>query len=136
MATDDEHKELLDAAGDLMDDEAEAPEVPRCPECGRPIDDVSKMSSRAVLEGIRDELARDLLRDLRNGTATHQEKAIARGFLRDNHSLIPDDDDGEEGDLGPGVPRGRTRKKAPRRPPYSWEPGGGSEDDYSDTDGG
>lgn len=73
---------LLAAAGADADGDTSA--TPRCPACGRPTDDVSRMTDMQLLEELRSEFYRDLLRSMREGTATHQEKAIARGILRDN----------------------------------------------------
>jgi hypothetical protein len=64
------------------------------------VDDAESMDEAALLKGIRVALLRDLFRALSQGTATHQEKAIAKALLRDNNSKVDateeDDDDPEE----------------------------------------
>lgn len=112
------------------DEEAEVA-VPRCPSCNQPIDDVSKLSQSEVLEGIQDELLRDLLRAIRSGDATHQELAIARGVLRDQNMMVPGDDpERESPKRGPG---GRRRGPPTPRESYSWN---GPNADYDETEGG
>ena len=64
------------------------------------MDDIESMTEAALLDAIRLGLLRDLARALRTGTATHQEKAIAKGMLRDNNSKVEEQpeevEDGEE----------------------------------------
>jgi hypothetical protein len=116
--SDSEDHELLAAAGELPEHPAE--ETPRCPACGSALDDIAKMTDMQVLQHMRTEMYRDLLRNLRAGTATHQEKAIARGILRDN-KVVADNDSSDEPDDGVEV-GGET---------YSFKPG-----DLSETEGG
>ena len=91
---------LLSAAGVDVGGEPETAsgDVPCCPACGRPIDDVSKMSETDVLQELKGEFYRNLLRSMRAGQATHQEMAIARGILRDNKIIAKDPE--EEGNPG------------------------------------
>lgn len=74
--------------------------IPCCSACGRPVDDIEAMTEAQLLDAIRLGLLRDLARALRQGTATHQEKAIAKGMLRDNNSKVeeqpPEEDEPEE----------------------------------------
>ena len=95
---------MLSAAG-ADPEESHDSAVPRCPACGRPTDDVSKMTDMQVLEELRSEFYRDLLRSMREGTATHQEKAIARGILRDNKVVA---DDPPTKPVKPGRPEPET----------------------------
>lgn len=108
---------LLSAAGvDGIEPETVSGEVPCCPACGRPTDDVSKMSEADVLQELKGEFYRNLLRSMRAGQATHQEMAIARGILRDNKIIAKDPE--EE-----GKPK-RSRRKANRleEETYSFSP--------------
>jgi hypothetical protein len=81
---------------------AEGATTKRCPHCGSALDDVATMTDRQVLEALRTEMYRDALRMMRSGDATHQEKAIARGILRDNKMVAEDNADPEEGPVSIG----------------------------------
>lgn len=88
-------------------------ETPRCPSCRQALDDIQGMTEAEVLQHIQTQMLKELLRSLRNGTATHQEMAIARGLLRDNKVVAPKDDVGgdEPEETGPtrsGPPRARA----------------------------
>jgi hypothetical protein len=87
-------REALSASG--VEAEEEHNGIPCCPECGRPVDDIEGMTEAQLLDAIRLGLLRDLARALRQGTATHQEKAIAKGMLRDNNSKVENDPPEEE----------------------------------------
>jgi hypothetical protein len=86
-----------------------------CPECGHPLDDAEKMDEKSLLDGIRLSLLRDLFRSLSQGTATHQEKAIAKALLRDNNSKVDPTAGGEgndeDGDTDEG-PQARPIRRA------------------------
>lgn len=82
------------------------------------MDDIESMTEQALLDTIRTGLLRDLARALRSGTATHQEKAIAKALLRDNASKVrPDEPDGEdefqddETEVDPRIPPARRPVK-------------------------
>ena len=86
--------------------------VPCCPECGRPVDDIDKMTEQELIDSIRIGLLKDLARNLAMGTATHQEKAIAKGLLRDNGSkVVPEEYTAEEVEEEPQVSRKRPVRK-------------------------
>jgi hypothetical protein len=63
-------------------------DVPRCPTCNRPTDDIEGMTETQLLAYMREELLKDLNRKLGAGQATHQEMAIMRGFLRDYQASL------------------------------------------------
>lgn len=71
------------------------------------------MSEQQLLDLIRLNLLKDLARSLATGTATHQEKAIAKALLRDNNSKVDPvgTEDGEEDDddTPPPQPARRAR---------------------------
>lgn len=64
-----------------------------CPTCGRPTDEAEGMSEGQLLDALQVDLLRDLYRGFRQGTITHQEKAILRGMLRDNKRVVTPDVD-------------------------------------------
>ncbi len=127
MSSDEEHKELLAAAGEV-DAEGQPPSVPRCSACGHPLDDIEKMDDSEVARHLTSEIGKDLLRGLRNGTLTHQEMSIARQWLKDNFVMI----DGGERQVPPDAQGARKVRRVQRKPiipgeSYSWD---------KDTDGG
>ncbi len=69
------------------------------------MDDIQSMSEPELLEHIRAGLLKDLARKVAAGTAGHQELAIARGLLRDNKSIVPDEPDPEDAALPPPAPK-------------------------------
>lgn len=80
------------AAATLGVDDQEGPalhDAERCPACNRPLDDIEGMGEETLLAQLRVNLLKDLLRGFMQGTITHQEKAILRGLLRDNKSVVP-----------------------------------------------
>lgn len=115
-AGDELERAALAASGVEPEDESEVNGIPCCPECGRPVDDVEKMTEVELLDAIRIGLLRDLARSLATGTATHQEKAIAKGLLRDNSSKVDptvggegNEEDGEEDEGTEARPIRRAR---------------------------
>lgn len=63
------------------------------------------MGEQQLLDHIRLNLLKDLARALATGTATHQEKAIAKALLRDNNSKVDptatQEDEEDEDEPGP-----------------------------------
>lgn len=93
--------------------------VPTCPTCGQPTDDIQHMTEGALLLAIRMDLMRDLARALRTGTATHQEKAIAKALLRDNLMRVNPaqirEADGEQYEDEPEAPIPSVPVRRPRK---------------------
>jgi hypothetical protein len=97
----------------VQEDDHEVNGIPCCSECGKPLDYIETMGEQQLLDHIRLNLLRDLARALATGTATHQEKAIAKALLRDNKSIVDPTSTGddEEDDDEPG-PEARPIRKA------------------------
>jgi hypothetical protein len=74
----------------------DADTTPRCPSCGHATDDISKLTDKQVMERMRSEMYREMLRTLEQGNANHQELAIIRGILRDNKMFVENDEPPED----------------------------------------
>jgi hypothetical protein len=113
-----------------LPDNSEGPTLhgERCPECGQAKrDDFSTMEEMALMDHLRVELLRNLARGFRDGTITHQEKAIIRGLLRDNSSKVPKSASRPEPD--PDVPQAEHPSRLPEGVDFPV-------DDYDATEGG
>jgi hypothetical protein len=97
--------------------------IERCPTCNRPVDEFEGMTEEALLAHLRAELLRDLARGFRNGTITHQEKAVLTRLLKDNNAGVPKDV------LDDDIPTREGSTPLPSEPEY---PTG----DYGATEGG
>lgn len=59
------------------------------------------MGKTQLLDAIELGLLREMARSVSHGTANHQELAIARGLLRDNKRIIPQDEPEDDDTLPP-----------------------------------
>ena len=98
----------------------------RCPTCQRPLDDeFDAMTEQQLLEHLQHEQLADLARGFRNGTITHQEKAIIRGMLRDNRVTAPKDETPEDEAAVEPDDDVRTAGRPTPMPPVNLEGDGG-----------
>lgn len=102
--------------GSPQDGYQDTPDVPRCAQCNRPLDDIEGMEEAALLTFLRLGALKMLARNLQLGQLTHQELAVMRGLLRDNGNALTALQPEQLEDLDAAMPPANRTRIPQRRP--------------------